>query len=186
MKNALFLILMTAFVFAVGCSTDSQQTETAKTNATAQTNVTKADDSPLVASSHRTQSTSKTESKENLAQATPPSNGTAPMVTGNAQAIDTNEFDQKILKAEKEIKQKPKDEAAKKFLGDAYAERAFALTEAAQYRSALGDFRRALKLDPSNAEAKQMHDQIIKIFKDLGREPPQEGEEPSPLPFKKA
>ena len=58
------------------------------------------------------------------------------------------------------------------------------VTEAAQYRAALGDFRKGLKLNPDDKEAQSMHDQIIEIFTSIGREPPKEGEEPAPLPLK--
>jgi tetratricopeptide (TPR) repeat protein len=100
--------------------------------------------------------------------------------------IDTSEMNVAIEKAAKEFKQKPNDAAAKTALAEAYFVRATALTEAAQYRSALGDYRRGLKLDPTNTEAKEMQDQIINIFQSLNREPPKEGTEPTPLPFKKA
>ena len=77
-----------------------------------------------------------------------------------------------------------KDEKAKTELSKAFFVRAFALTEAAQYRAALGDFRKGLKLDPDNKEAKDMHDQIIAIFESMGREAPKEGEESAPMPIK--
>ncbi|HTH37046.1 MAG TPA: tetratricopeptide repeat protein, partial [Pyrinomonadaceae bacterium] len=81
-------------------------------------------------------------------------------------------------------KNKPDDKATKKSLADAYFDRGFALTEARQYASATGDFRRALKLDPTHEEAKKWLDQIVGIYKMLKKEPPPEGEEPPPLPFK--
>jgi hypothetical protein len=59
------------------------------------------------------------------------------------------------------------------------------LTDAAQYRAALGDFRKGLKLNPNDTKAKAMHDRIISIFASIGREPPKEGEEPAPMPFNK-
>ena len=101
-----------------------------------------------------------------------------------ARAIDVSEMTAKIEKADKELKAKPADAKTKENLAAAYFERAFALTEAAQYRAALGDFRKGLKLNPNNKEAKDMHDQIIGIFKSIGREPPKEGEEPPPLSIK--
>jgi tetratricopeptide (TPR) repeat protein len=103
----------------------------------------------------------------------------------NAQAIDVSEMTSSIEKAQKEYKAKPDDAKAKQALAAAYFERAFALTKAAQYRPALGDFRKGLKLNPDDKEAKEMHDQIISIFESMGRTPPKEGEEPAPLPFKK-
>jgi hypothetical protein len=59
-----------------------------------------------------------------------------------------------------------------------------ALTDARQYASALGDYRRVLKYDPNNSEAKNWIEQIIGIYDSLGRESPKEGDEPPPLPFK--
>ena len=103
--------------------------------------------------------------------------------TQSGDPIDTKEFDTAIAAAEKEVKAKPTDAAAKKALGDAYMKRAVALTDARQYASALGDYRRALKNDPENDEAKNWIDQIITIYGSLGRTPPPEGEEPPPLPY---
>ena len=98
-----------------------------------------------------------------------------------AKAVDVTAMTAKIDKADKDFKAKPKDEKAKQALATAYFERAFAMTEAAQYRTALGDFRKGLKLNPDDKEARAMHDQIISIFQSIGREPPKEGEEPPPL-----
>lgn len=102
-----------------------------------------------------------------------------------ARAIDVSEMTAAIEKADKTYQAKPNDAKLKSALAEAYFARAFALTDAAQYRAALGDFRKGLKLDPNNAEAKSMHDQIINIFKSINREPPKEGEEPAPMPFDK-
>lgn len=99
-----------------------------------------------------------------------------------ARAIDVGVLTANIEKTEKAYKQNPKDEKTKMNLAEAYFERATALTDAAQYRAALGDFRKGLKLNPSDKEAKDMHDQIIAIFKSIGREPPEEGKEPPPMP----
>jgi len=101
-----------------------------------------------------------------------------------AKPIDVSQMTADVEKAEKSFKQNQKDEKAKENLTKAYFVRAFALTEAAQYRAALGDFRKGLKLRPNDAEAKAMHDRIIDIFQSIGREPPKEGEEPPPLAFK--
>jgi tetratricopeptide (TPR) repeat protein len=99
--------------------------------------------------------------------------------------IDTAKFDGTIAAAEKIVKSKPSDEAAKKTLADAYFDRGFALTEARQYASALGDYRRALKLDPNHEESKKWLNQIVSIYEMLKKDAPKEGEEPPPLPFKK-
>ncbi|HSK71506.1 MAG TPA: tetratricopeptide repeat protein [Pyrinomonadaceae bacterium] len=104
--------------------------------------------------------------------------------TQSGDPIDTKEFDAEIAKTEKELNSKPNDEAAKKALAEAYYKRGFALTEARQYASALGDYRRALKLDPNNEGAKKWIGQIIGIYDSLNKDYPKEGEEPPPLPFK--
>lgn len=104
--------------------------------------------------------------------------------TQSGDPIDTKAFDAEIAKAEKELKSKPNDEAAKKALAEAYYKRGSALTEARQYASALGDYRRALKLDPTNEGSKKWIGQIIGIYDSLNKDYPKEGEEPPPLPFK--
>jgi hypothetical protein len=101
------------------------------------------------------------------------------------KAIDVTNFNEKIEAKKKIFETNPQDTVAKTDLADAYFARALALTEAAQYRSGIGDFRKGLKLNPDQKEAKEMYDQIISIYLALGIEPPKEGEESSPLPFKK-
>lgn len=45
------------------------------------------------------------------------------------------------------------------------------------YKLALGDFRRVLRFQPDNSEAKEKADQIISIYKQMGRPVPHNGEE---------
>jgi tetratricopeptide (TPR) repeat protein len=99
--------------------------------------------------------------------------------------IDTSKFDEAIASAEKNLKGKPGDDEAKKNLAQAFFQRGFALTEARQYASALGDYRRALKYDPAHADSKKWIEQIVGIYSMLKKDAPKEGEEPPPLPFKK-
>jgi tetratricopeptide (TPR) repeat protein len=131
-------------------------------------------------------------SSENQTPANPPSNQTNASASHkrkwsqSGEPIDTAKFDGVIAEAEKTLKAKPNDEGAKKVLSEAYFDRGFALTEARQYAAALGDFRRALKYDPTNEEAKNWINQIIDIYNSMAIEYPKEGEEPPPLPFGKA
>ncbi len=99
--------------------------------------------------------------------------------------LDTSTYDDAIAKADDSLKSKPSDDAAKKALAEAYFARGFALTEARQYASAIGDYRRALKLDPGHEDSKKWIEQIMSIYSMLKKEAPKEGEEPPPLPFKK-
>ncbi len=139
--------------------------------------------------SEQMQQNSVAHTTESRPGSTPPPNPNAPgKFAQGGEAIDTAKFDGVIAEAEKALKAKPNDAAAKISLADAYFDRALALTDssARQYAAALGDYRRALKLNPNHEEAREWHDRIVAIFKGLGKEPPKEGEEPPPLPFKKA
>ena len=161
-------ILSFLALISIGCNSTAQPT--ANTNAVIQ----KSDNSAVV-SSHSTDT-------EKVSP--PPSNKTtsgdsSPM----AKAIDVAEMTADVERAEKEFKKNPK---AKEELAKAYFVRATALTGAAQYRAALGDYRKGLKLNPTDEDARKMHDQILSIFKSIGREPPKEGEEPKPLESEKA
>lgn len=105
--------------------------------------------------------------------------------TASGDPIDTSKFDQMIADGQKSMKSNPDDSSAKSVLAEAYFQRGFALTEARQYASALGDYRRALKLEPDHEESKKWVDQIMGIYQMLKKDAPKEGEEPPPLPFKK-
>ena len=98
--------------------------------------------------------------------------------------IDTAKLDAAVAAADKTLKASPDDEAAKKALGNAYFQRAVALTGARQYASAIGDFRKAVKLDPSNQDARSQITVITRIYESMNIEVPKEGEEPPPLEFK--
>lgn len=105
----------------------------------------------------------------------------APGKSAMGEAIDTREFDSKINRLEEQAKQKPDDAALRKQLAAAYLERGNALTQARQYQPALADYRRTLRYDPSNQEARYWSDTIIGILKQMNREVPAEGAEPTPL-----
>ena len=111
-------------------------------------------------------------------------NGAKSKWTQGGDPIDTKEFDTAIASAEVALGKKPNDESAKKALSIAYYKRAEALTAARQYASALGDYRRTVKHDPSNADAKEWIERITQIYDSINRESPKEGEEPPPLPYK--
>lgn len=164
------LILSFSALILVGCS-GAAQTANVSTNAKQNVNDT------AIVSSHSIDETKQLSEKS----AVNSSGESSPM----ARAIDVTEMTADIEKAEKNFKKNPNDAKAKEALATAYFVRATALTGAAQYRAALGDYRKGLKLNPNDEAARQMHDQILTIFKSINREPPKEGEEPAPLPFKK-
>jgi len=174
MKKIIFLSL--SALISIGCSNPAPtQSNTNSTNSATTTAATpKKDD--LTVRSHNT------ETQKNSTNQSNSGSGGSPM----QKSVDVSELTAEIEKAEKEYKAKPNDATAKEALAVAYFGRAFVLTKAAQYRAALGDFRKGLKLKPDDQEAKDMHDQIISIFKSIGREPPKEGEEPPPMPVEKS
>ncbi len=114
-----------------------------------------------------------------------PASGEKGKWTQSGEPIDTKTFDAAIVAAERALTAKPADATLKKTVSVAYYKRAVALTEARQYASALGDYRKALKNDASNTEAKDWIEKIIMIYDGLNKTSPKEGEEPPPLPFTK-
>lgn len=161
MKKLIFTLLLAAF--AIGCA--GEKTAITANNTAPEANSAK--DLALVPS----HSTEKPADKAPM--------GGSPM----QKPVDVASMTAAIEKADAAYKKDPKSEELKKDLAKAYFERASALTGAAQYRAALGDFRKGLKLDPTDAEAKKMHDEIVRIFTSMNREPPKEGEEPPPMPI---
>lgn len=173
------LLIVSAFVL-IGCSDAPQQT--ANTNAAMQP---AAGDSQIVSGHSQTLSNNPSGGAAQTSATIVPKSETKTKWTQSGTPIDTAEFDAEIAKTEKNFKAKPKDKAARKVLAEAYLKRATVLTEARQYASAIGDYRRVLKYDAGNQDAKKWIDEIIKIYAMINREHPKEGEEPPALPFKK-
>ena len=179
MKKIIILSFLT--VFSINCSTAKQQT--AKTNFSTEKNIpAQSSDNSMIVSSHSSSAENSVSPHSMKSDSKTSPSESSPM----ARPIDVSQMTADIEKSEKSFKRNQKDEKTKNKLAEAYFVRAFALTDAAQYRAALGDFRKGLKLNSDNAEAKAMHDKIIDIFENsLHREPPKEGEEPPPLPVNK-
>jgi tetratricopeptide (TPR) repeat protein len=170
MKKVLIFNFIALIFTACGASPQINSTNTSTTQNT---------NNSTVVSSHSTENSA-------VPNATiVPKSETKTKWTQSGNPIDTSKFDAEIAKAEKDVKAKPKDEAPKKALAIAYVNRGLALTDARQYASALGDYRKAQKLDPTNEDAKKWIAQIIGIYESINRDYPKEGEEPPPLPFKK-
>jgi flagellar biosynthesis GTPase FlhF len=173
-----------ALAALTGCGNSAQVATEPQANNTNASSQQQRNADSLVTSSH---SSDKTQSANNPAAQQQQPNGAPRTQTESpmAKPIDVSEMTAAIEKAEKDYKAKATDTKAKERLAEAYFARAFALTEAAQYRAALGDFRKGLKLNADHKDARAMHDRIISIFSSIKREPPKEGEEPPPMPFNK-
>jgi tetratricopeptide (TPR) repeat protein len=176
------LIIGLASVISIGCGGTAQPTPPTSTNNTNQTAnaalVQASNTSTVQPAGEQTIVSSHSNTAVNTA---PPSEVLTSTESPMARPIDVNQMTADIEKAEKEYKKNP---ATKDQLAKAYFVRATALTDAAQYRAALGDYRKGLKLEPNDEAAKSMHDEILRIFKSINREPPKEGTEPKPLPIK--
>jgi hypothetical protein len=96
-------------------------------------------------------------------------------------SVETPELDAKIQKAETKAKASGASEADKKAAAGAYFARADFYRAQGQpqlYKFALADYRRGLRYDPSNAEARQKMDEIVQIYQSMGRPVPDLGNEP--------
>ena len=170
MKN-IATVSLSILIF-IGCSSKAEQT-TQNSNAAA---------APQRAEKLQTTTAHTTENQP--APMPGPNSGPNSKWTRSGDPIDTAKFDGMIAEAEKARKAKPSDETLKQSAAQAYFDRGFALTEARQYASALGDYRRALKIDPNHEESKKWIEQIIGIYSELKKDYPKDGEEPPALPYK--
>lgn len=94
--------------------------------------------------------------------------------------VDTAELDARIEKAEAKVKAKGATDADKRAAAAAYVERANIYYNAGRpnlYKFALGDFRRALRYQPDNAEAREKIDTLVSIYQSMGRPVPNNGNE---------
>ncbi|MDT4967129.1 MAG: hypothetical protein QOJ64_1866 [Acidobacteriota bacterium] len=144
-------------------------------------------------SSDQTNSTKTTQSQQTTRQ---PSQATAPVAEGPPVSVahggpppagapsggpDTSALDKKIEQAEAKAKASGASPADKTAAAAAYVERGNVFYNAGQptlYKFALRDFRKALRLDSNNAEARAKQDQIVEIYQSMGRPVPDLGNEP--------
>lgn len=137
---------------------------------------------PKLVSNQTAVANANTQSNNQAQGSVPAANpSSAPGKPAMGEAIDTSRYDAKIKRLEEQAKKKPDDEAVRKQLAQAYLERGNALTQAKQYQAALGDYRRTLRYDPTNEEARYWSDTIIGILKQMNRAVPAEGAEPTPI-----
>ena len=98
-----------------------------------------------------------------------------------SSSIDTSALDQKIEQAEAKAKAPNATQTDKRLAAAAYLERGnifYSAGNPSLYKFALRDFRRTLRYDPNNEEARAKQDQIVQIYESLGRPVPDLGNEP--------
>ena len=139
-------------------------------------------DAPPPSAKGNVNSTAINNSQTSIAHGTSPSSnlgpasahgGAAPATAGAAPSapakapVETPELDAKIEKATAKAKAEGASVADKKAAAVAYLERGnfyYSAGNPMLYRYALGDFRRVLRYDPDNAEAKEKVKQIEDIY----------------------
>jgi len=176
MKMKKLLIIALISLFFVGCNDSASVSYTKKSGANKPKPEKPEKKESQIAHSNE---------KQNIPLATSKQSKAKKKWTRSGNPIDTSKFDAAIAQADKDLKTAPKKESLKNALSEAYYKRGFVLTEARQYASAIGDFRRSLKYNPANSESKKWIAVIINIYKSINREAPKEGEEPAALEFKK-
>lgn len=95
--------------------------------------------------------------------------------------MDTAALDKKVEQVESKAKAPGATQADKTAAAAAYLERGNVFYSAGNpslYKFALRDFRRALRYDPNNAEARAKQQQITEIYQSMGRPVPDLGNEP--------
>ena len=111
------------------------------------------------------------------------SHGGAPQPGANSSAkpsVETPEMDAKIEKAEAKAKAAGASDADKKAAARAYFDRANFFRDQGSpslYKFALRDYRVGLRYDPTDKDARGKMDEIVEIYKSMGRPVPDLGNE---------
>jgi hypothetical protein len=95
-------------------------------------------------------------------------------------SVETPELDAKIEKAEAKAKAAGASDSDKKAAARAYFDRANFFRDQGTptlYKFALADYRRGLRYDSSDADARAKMDEIVEIYKSMGRPVPELGNE---------
>jgi hypothetical protein len=111
--------------------------------------------------------------------AIPPAANTSP--ASEPTGMDTAALDAKIEKAEAKAKAKNATQADRNAAAAAYMERADIFMNAGRpmlYKFALRDYRRTLRYQPDNEQARQSVKTIVDIYTSMGRPVPELGNEP--------
>jgi hypothetical protein len=94
--------------------------------------------------------------------------------------VETPELDAKIKSAEAKAKASGASEADKKAAAAAYFARADFFRDKGMpvlYKFALADYRRGLRYDPTDRDARDKMDEIVQIYQSMGRPVPELGNE---------
>ena len=169
MSKPALLSALAACALAAACGAPGPTPKTANTNSQASNTQTSIAHGPSTASDAGVAS-----SHGGAAQ--PGANG----ASATKPPVETPAMDAKIEKAEAKAKAAGASDADRKAAARAYFERAdFFRGEGspALYKFALADYRRGLRYDPTNEDARGKMDEIVAIYKSMGRPVPELGNE---------
>jgi tetratricopeptide (TPR) repeat protein len=173
MRNLVLTLACGAALSVAGCGTPPA-TNNGNANSTAATPVNQSSRAsntglPPVSSAHGGDT-----------PVTPPATSAAPNSAAKP-GIDTAALDTKIERAEAKAKAKGATQDDKLAVAAAYLQRANVYRDAGQpmlYKFALGDYRRALRYQPDNEEARAKMEEIVSIYKSMNKPVPENGNEP--------
>ncbi|HEV7902734.1 MAG TPA: hypothetical protein VGO96_02745 [Pyrinomonadaceae bacterium] len=173
MRNLVLALTCGAALLAPGCGTPSATNNTnGNTNGNAA--ATTSSNQTFSASNRNLSPVSAAHGDNAAPPSTAPANNSA-----QKPGIDTAALDARIEKAE--AKAKGGAQADKLAAAAALVERANVYRDAGQpslYKFALGDYRRALRYQPDNTEAREKMNEIVSIYQSMGRPVPENGNEP--------
>lgn len=187
MRLLTFSLTLVALVALTACTSADQRTSNQTTTSTNTSTMTNHTSVPP------TQTTNTATSSNGLPVAPAHGDAAAPPSASNPSSantspaqneqagIDTAALDAKIEKAEAKAKAKSATQADKLAAAAAYLERANIFMNAgrpALYKYALRDYRRTLRYQPDNQQAKESAATIVSIYQSMGRPVPELGNEP--------
>jgi hypothetical protein len=172
MRNFLLSFVLVGAMFACGACGSSEQQKSSAGGAEALPTATVR----TPAQSAQTTASPST----SIAHGAPPPASSAPQLGGQSGA-DTTALDKKVEQAENKAKAQNATQADKQAAAAAYLERGNVFYNAGNpslYKFALRDFRRTLRYDPDNEEARAKQQEIVRIYNSMGRPVPELGNEP--------
>jgi hypothetical protein len=173
MRNFLLLSALAGMALVCGACSSSDQPKSSAGGAEAM---------PTATVKSPAQSVQPTDAPAtSIAHGAPPPASSAPPLGAQSGATDTAALDKKVDQAETKAKAPKATQDDKAAAAAAYLERGNVFYNAGNpslYKFALRDFRRTLRYDPNNEEARAKQQQIVDIYQSMGRPVPDLGNEP--------
>jgi hypothetical protein len=182
MRNFILLSALAACALIFGACASSEQQKLSNAGAEAMPTATVRTSSPIATAPTNTNAPPTATAHgapPPLPESSAPQSGA--QSGGQSSGADTTAFDKKVEQAEAKAKAPKATQADKQAAAAAYLIRGNFFYNAGNpslYKFALRDFRRALRYDANNEEARAKQQQIEEIYKSMGRPVPELGNEP--------